>query len=165
MLKEIPGEEPQPSQGGRSYLQILGLDERGQDSGSRPDRLIDKDYIGLDELRGHLIFPARTPFNPTEAEDPGSRLLKDKIPRIYTSQQQRDKDEASRYTIEVRSSSTQQRINLGQGVLQETIEVRLNGQRKQRNVDYNVGPAGDITFVGITRPGGGRSRRRVGDFL
>ena len=150
VLKEIPGEEPQPSQGGRSYLQILGLDERGQDPGSRPDRLIDKDYIGLDELRGHLIFPARTPFNPTEAEDPGSRLLKDKIPRIYTSQQQRDKDEASRYSIEVRSSSTQQRINLGLGVLPETIEVRLNGRRKQRNVDYNVGPAGDITFVGAT---------------
>ena len=150
VMKEIPGEEPQPSQGGRSYLQILGLDERGQDQGSRPDRLIDKDYIGLDELRGHLIFPARTPFNPTEAEDPGSRLLKDKIPRIYSSQQQRDKDEASRYTIEVRSSSTQQRINLGLGVIPETIEVRLNGQRKQRNVDYNVGPAGDITFVGAT---------------
>ena len=150
VLKEIPGEEPQPSQGGRSYLQILGLDERGQDPGSRPDRLIDKDYIGLDELRGHLIFPARTPFNPTEAEDPGSRLLKDKIPRIYSSQQQRDKDEASRYTIEVRSSSTQQRINLGLGVIPETIEVRLNGQRKQRNVDYNVGMGGDITFVGST---------------
>ncbi len=150
IYKEIPGEEPQPSQGGRSYLQILGLDERGQDPGSRPDRLIDVDYIGLDELRGHLIFPARTPFNPTEAEDPGSRLLKDKIPRIYTSQQQRDKDEASRYTIEVRSSSTQQRINLGLGVNRKTIEVRLNGQRKQPNVDYNFGSSGDITFVGTT---------------
>ncbi len=151
IFKEIPGKEPEPSQGrSSSYLQILGLDEHGQDPGSRPDRLIDKGYIGLDELRGHLIFPARTPFNPTEAEDPGSKLLKDKIPRIYTSHQRRDWDEASRYTIEVRSSSTQQRINLGLGVRPETVVVRLNGQRKQLDVDYNISSGGDITFVGST---------------
>ena len=150
VLKEIAGQESQPSQGGKSYLQIFGLDERGQDPGSAPDRVVDRNYIGLDDFRGHLVFPARTPFNPESPEDPGSSELEEKIPEIYTRQQQRDQVEASAYIIEVRSSSGQQRISLGLGVRPETVEVRLNGQRKQKGTDYNVGFAGDITFVGTT---------------
>ena len=150
VLKEIAGQESQPSQGGKSYLQIFGLDERGQDPGSAPDRVIDRDYIGLDDFRGHLIFPARTPFNPETPEDPGNAELNEKISQIYNRQQQRDQVEASTYIIEVRSSSGQQRISLGLGVRPETVEVRLNGERKQKGKDYNVGFAGDITFVGTT---------------
>ncbi|MBT7912321.1 hypothetical protein HN588_00270, partial [Candidatus Bathyarchaeota archaeon] len=104
ILKEIPGRGPQTSQDGRSYLQIFGLDQRGNDPNSPPDRLIDKDYIGLDDIRGHLVLPDQTPFDPQHQE---YKELKETIPDIYTSQQQRDLNEASQYIIQIRSSSTQ----------------------------------------------------------
>jgi hypothetical protein len=148
ILKEIPGKEPQTSQEGRSYLQVFGLDLRGNDPNSPADRLIDKDYIGLDDIRGHLIFPDQTPFAP---QHPAYKELKETIPDIYTSQQQRDLNEASQYTIQVRSSSTEQRINLGGalgGVRSETVEVRLNSQQLTRGTDYNVDFVGNVTFLG-----------------
>ena len=149
IFKEIPGKEPEPSQSGKSYLQIFGLDERGKDPGSPADRLIDVDYFGLDDITGHLIFPDQTPFNP---QDPKySAALQDTIPEIYTSLQQRDLAEASRYIIQVRSSSTEQRISLGGilgGVQSETVEVRLNGKQLQRGSDYNVDYVGNVTFMG-----------------
>lgn len=148
ILREVPGKEPQTSQEGQAYIQILGLDERGQDSNSPPDRIVDSDYIGLDEWRGHLIFPDQTPFDP---QHPRYSQLTDRVPEIYTSQQQRDLVEASQYLIEVASSSGEQRINLGGslgGVKTETVEVTLNGNRLERGKDYTVDFVGNVTFMG-----------------
>jgi len=148
ILKEIPGQEPEPSQDGVSYLRIFGLDRRGKDPNSPPDRIIDKDYVGLDDIRGHLIFPDQTPFHPRH---PDYQALQDTIPEIYISQQQRDLVEASRYLIQVRSSSTEQRISLGGvlgGVRSETVEVRLNGRPLERGTHYNVDFVGNVTFIG-----------------
>ncbi|MEW6754795.1 MAG: hypothetical protein AB1505_28015, partial [Candidatus Latescibacterota bacterium] len=148
ILREIPGKEPEPSQDGVPYLQLMGLDRHGRDPGTGPDRLLDADYVGVEEFLGHLILPDQTPFAPRH---PAYQRLKETVPAIYTSQQQRDQVEASRYTILVRSSSSEQRINLGGvfgGVRPETVEVRLNGQALQRGTDYNVGFNGDVTFTG-----------------
>jgi cell surface protein SprA len=149
IVKEIPGQENQPSQNGRAYIQLLGLDERGQDPGSPADRVVDADYIGLDDIRGHLIFPDQRPF---DARSPTYRgKLQENIPEIYDSQQQRDQIEASRYTLLVRASSSEQRIRLGGvfgGVRSETVEVRLNGRGLTRGTDYNVDFIGNVTFVG-----------------
>ena len=145
ILKEVPGREPQASQDGKSYLQIFGLDEHGQDPGSPPDRRIDVDYAGLDEWQGMLILPDLTPFDPQHPNYKDG--LKDPVPGIYETQLQRDKIEASRYIIQVISSSTQQRISLGLGVNPASVEVLLNGERLQPGSDYNVGFAGDVTFT------------------
>jgi len=149
IVKEIPGQENQPSQNGKAYIQLLGLDERGQDPGSPADRVVDADYIGLDDIRGHLIFPDQRPF---DARSPTYRgKLQENIPEIYDSQQQRDQIEASRYTLQVRASSSEQRIRLGGvfgGVRSETVEVRLNGRGLTRGTDYNVDFIGNVTFVG-----------------
>ncbi|MFT5086789.1 MAG: cell surface protein SprA [Planctomycetota bacterium] len=149
IVKEIPGQENQPSQNGKAYIQLLGLDERGQDPGSPADRVVDADYIGLDDIRGHLIFPDQRPF---DALSPAYRgKLQENIPEIYDSQQQRDQIEASRYTLLVRASSSEQRIRLGGvfgGVRSETVEVRLNGRGLTRGTDYNVDFIGNVTFVG-----------------
>ena len=149
IVKEVPGQENQPSQNGRAFLQLLGLDERGKDPGSPSDRVIDADYIGLDGFRGHLIFPDQRPF---DARSPKYRgLVQETIPEIYDNQQQRDKIEASRYTILVRAASSEQRIRLGGafgGVRAETVEVRLNGRGLTRGSDYNVDFVGNVTFVG-----------------
>ena len=129
IVKEVSGQEDQPSQSGSAYIGLMGLDERGQDPGSPPDRIIDADYIGLDDIRGHLIFPDQRPFDPRAPSYRGR--INDVIPEVYDSQQQRDQTEASRYKILVRASSSEQRIRLGGvfgGVRPETVEVRLNGR-------------------------------------
>ncbi|MFC1526020.1 cell surface protein SprA [Candidatus Latescibacterota bacterium] len=152
VLKEVPGREPENSQGGTSYLQVMGLDTHGQDPGAPPDRIIDADYIGLDPSRGVLIFPDLTPFDPQHSR---YQVLKDHVPEIYTSQQKRDLDEASRYTIQVINSSAQQRISLTKGRLagidEESVDVRLNGKRLVRGVDYHVSYTGEVTFLGETQ--------------
>ena len=149
IAKEVPGQEDQLSQQGRSYLQILGLDERGKDPGSAPDRVIDADYIGLDDIRGHLIFPDQRPFDPRS--DKYRSLLDEPVPAIYDEQQQRAQIEASRYKILVRAASSEQRIRLGGifgGVRPETVEVQLNGRPLTRDTDYRVDFTGSVTFVG-----------------
>ena len=149
IAKEVPGQEDQLSQQGRSYLQLLGLDERGKDPGSAPDRVIDADYIGLDDIRGHLIFPDQRPFDPRSNKYRG--LLDEPVPAIYDEQQQRAQIEASRYKILVRAASSEQRIRLGGifgGVRPETVEVQLNGRPLNRDTDYRVDFTGSVTFVG-----------------
>jgi len=146
ILKEVAGREPEGSQKGKSYLQIMGLDLHGQDPGTPPDQIIDADYVGLDELRGTLILPDLRPFDP---QNPKYQGLDEKIPEIYESQQQREQVEASRYIIQVISSSGQRRISLQQlGVNTESVEVRLNGQGLQRGVDFNVDFVGNVNFIG-----------------
>ncbi|MBN62269.1 MAG: cell surface protein SprA [Gemmatimonadetes bacterium] len=149
IVKEVSGQEDQPSQNGRAYLKLLGLDERGKDPGSPSDRVIDADYIGLDDFRGHLIFPDQRPFDPRAPKYRGR--LEETIPEIYDNQQQRDQIEASRYKMLVRAASSEQRIRLGGafgGVRPETVEVRLNNRQLTRGSDYNVDFVGNVTFVG-----------------
>ena len=127
----------------------MGLDTHGQDAGTPPDQLIDADYIGLDESRGVLIFPDLTPFAPS---DPRFAELKNPVPKIYNSHQRRDQEEVSRFLIQVVNSSGEQRISLTQGRLAgidtESVQVRLNGKRLKRDVDYTVSFTGDVTFLG-----------------
>ena len=149
IAKEVPGQEDQLSQQGRSYLQLLGLDERGKDPGSAPDRVVDADYIGLDDIRGHLIFPDQRPFDPRSDKYRG--LLDEPVPAIYNEQQQRAQIEASRYKILVRAASSEQRIRLGGifgGVRPKTVEVQLNGRPLKRDTDYRVDFTGSVTFIG-----------------
>ena len=149
VLLEVPGTDPVSTQNGDNFLGLMGLDERGQDPGTRPDQIIDADYIGLDDSRGHLIFPDLTPFAPQHAK---YNKLDERVPAIYASHQQRDKDEASRYIVQVINSSAQQRINLSRGRLAgidpQSVEVRLNGRRLDRGRDFNVSMLGEVTFTG-----------------
>ena len=149
VLEDVPGREPQASQGGKNLLQIVGLDEHGQDPGTAPDQIIDADYIGLDPSRGILIFPDLKPFDP---QSPKYDRLSPRVPEIYDKHQVRDQREASRYLIQVVNSSAQQRINLSRGRLAnidpKSVEVTLNGKRLVRGTDYNVSFTGEVTFMG-----------------
>ena len=122
----------------------------GKDPGSAPDRVIDADYIGLDDVRGHLIFPDQRPFDPRSNKYRGQ--LDEPVPAIYDEQQQRAQIEASRYKILVRAAASEQRIRLGGifgNVRPETVEVQLNGRPLARDTEYRVDPfTGSVTFVG-----------------
>ena len=151
ILKEVPGTEPENTQGSKTYLQLMGLDTHGQDPGTRPDQIIDADYVGLDGGQGVLIFPDLRPFDPVHVK---YDVLGTKIPEIYDKQQQRDQIEASRYLIQVINSSGQQRISLTQGRLAsidpKSVDVRLNGKQLTSGVDYNVTFTGEVQFLGET---------------
>ena len=151
ILREVPGAEPENTQKGKSFLQLMGLDNHGQDPGTRADQIIDADYVGLDGVQGVLIFPDLRPFDPL---NPKYDVLSTKVPEVYDKQQQRDQIEASRYIIQVINSSGQQRISLTQGRLAsidvESVDVRLNGKRLTRGVDYNVTFTGEVQFLGET---------------
>lgn len=150
VLQEVPGTEPENTENGRSYLQLMGLDTHGKDPGTRPDQIIDADYVGLDGSRGVLIFPDQRPFDPQQDK----YALATRVPEIYDKHQQRDQVEASRFILQVINASAQQRISLTQGRLAgidvESVDVRLNGKRLQRGTDYNVTFTGEVTFVGET---------------
>ena len=149
ILREVPGAEPENTQNGKSFLQLMGLDTHGQDPGTRADQIIDADYVGLDGVQGVLIFPDLRPFDPLDTK---YDVLGTKVPEVYDKQQQRDQIEASRYIIQVINSSGQQRINLTQGRLAsidvESVDVRLNGKRLTRGVDFNVTFTGEVQFLG-----------------
>ena len=151
VLLDVPGREPISTQDGDNFLGLMGLDLRGQDAGTRPDQIIDATYIGLDDSRGDLIFPDLTPFDPQHVK---YDKLDVKVPAIYNSHQQRDKDEASRYIVRVINSAAQQKINLSRGRLAgidpQSVDVRLNGKRLEQGTDYNVSMLGEVTFVGET---------------
>ena len=152
VLLDVPGRDPVSTQDRDNFLGLMGLDLRGQDAGTRADQIIDADYIGLDESRGHLIFPDLTPFNPQHVK---YDKLDVNVPEIYTSHQQRDKDEASRYIVQVINSAAQQTINLSRGRLAgidpQSVDVRLNGKRLEQGTDYTVSMIGEVRFVGETQ--------------
>ena len=152
VLLDVPGRDPVSTQNRDNFLGLMGLDLRGQDAGTRADQIIDADYIGLDESRGDLIFPDLTPFNPQHVK---YDKLDVKVPEIYTSHQQRDKDEASRYIVQVINSAAQQTINLSRGRLAgidpQSVDVRLNGKRLEQGTDYTVSMIGEVRFVGETQ--------------
>ena len=148
ILREVPGREPETTQGGRSFLRLMGLDTHGQDAGTPPDQIIDADYDGLREDLGVLIFPDQRPFDPRLSK----YGLETRVPQIYDTEQHRDHVEASSYIIQVINSSSEQRINLTQGRLTtidvESVEVRLDGRRLTPNVDYSVTYTGEVQFLG-----------------
>ena len=148
ILREVPGREPENTQGGRSLLRLMGLDTHGQDAGTPPDQIIDADYDGLREDLGVLIFPDQRPFDPKLSK----YALETRVPEIYDTEQRRDHLGASRYIIQVINSSPEQRINLTQGRLTsidvESVEVRLDGRRLTPNVDYSVSFTGEVQFLG-----------------
>ncbi len=148
ILREVPGREPETTQGGRSFLRLMGLDTHGQDAGTPPDQIVDADYDGLREDLGVLIFPDQRPFDPQLSRYD----LETKVPEIYDTEQHRDHVEASRYIIQVINSSSEQRINLTQGRLTtidvESVQVRLDGRQLKPNVDYSVTYTGEVQFLG-----------------
>ena len=90
IFRNVPGENPQDNQEGRSYLEIFGLDRHtnGSSESSPPDRLIDirtgNEIPGLSLARGHLVFPFLEPFGE---EGLGAPDLEVRVPGIYNRDQ------------------------------------------------------------------------------
>ena len=121
-----------------TYLQVFGLDVIDQSGAKNPDNLIDmKDNI-VDLANGELWFPDIRPFDPV---DPKFQALlpKDKrSPAIYDTTVQSVINAQSKFYIEVKSKTRSSEYRLGMNIIENSEEVRLNGQLLQRGVDYTI---------------------------
>ena len=71
---ESEGEHSEVDENGTPYVQLLGLDRRGVDADSGPDRRVDIDYSLIDFERGELIFPDQYPFAPMLTRNSAGQL-------------------------------------------------------------------------------------------
>jgi len=129
------------TQDGVPLIHILGLDMKDELGNPTPDNKIDLNRGFINFYDGELIFPDLEPFNP-KGTLPGVEVeLKEKIPKIYNTQNRQEKEEASRYYIEVKTSSRQSVIQLGtgfMGIMEGTEQDILNGKPLTRGKDYRI---------------------------
>ncbi len=145
------GEHSEVDRNGTPFIQLLGLDRRGLDPGSEPDRLVDKDLALIDFKRGELIFPDQYPFAPTLSKTTTGELaypdtqgegLPDDTPEFYNRTSQLVNSQYStlyKYYLEVEYRNQLSQYSLGRSNIIEGSEiVRLNGQQLQRGSDYII---------------------------
>ena len=148
---ESEGEHSEIDENGTPYVQLLGLDRRGVDAHSEPDRRVDIDYSLINFERGELIFPDQYPFAPMLTRDSAGQLaypdtqeegLPDETPGIYNlSNEQiiREHSRLHKYFLEVEYRNQLSQYALGRTNIIEGSEiVRLNGQQLQRGTDYII---------------------------
>ncbi|MDE2887031.1 MAG: hypothetical protein OXR72_02385, partial [Gemmatimonadota bacterium] len=148
---ESEGEHGEIDENGTPYVQLLGLDRRGVDAHSGPDRRVDIDYSLINFERGELIFPDQYPFAPMLTRNSAGQLaypdtqeegLPDETPGIYNlSNEQiiREHSRLHKYFLEVEYRNQLSQYALGRTNIIEGSEiVRLNGQQLQRDTDYII---------------------------
>jgi len=158
--REAGKQEQDVDEQGRQYIQLLGLDRRGIDPGSPPDRLVDIDPELINFQRGELIFPDLYPFAPTlSAKDNGLAYpvtqesgITEQTPELYTrrsSEISTNFATFNRYNIEVEYRDRLAQYALGRSNIIENSEVvRLNGKSLQRGSDYiMLYEVGQIRFL------------------
>ncbi len=122
-------------QNGVDFISLLGLDE---DKDGKVDGF---NTQLLDRYRGHLRFPSRRPFD--------SDVLAERVSAIYDTTSATDRTNASKYYIEVTSSSRQSEFRLGNyDIVPGSESVTLNGSPLTKDVDYRISyEVGSITFL------------------
>ena len=161
IFKQEPGSQAQDvDDEGRPYIQLLGLDRRGIDPGSSPDRLVDVDYELINFQRGDLIFPDLYPFSPTlSAKENGLAYpttqgtgLSEQTPEIYTkltTEINTNVATFNKYYMEVEYKDRLAQYSLGRtNIIEGSEVVRLNGRALQQGVDYILlHEVGQIRFL------------------
>ena len=157
---EPSGEHSEVDENGTPFIQLLGLDRRGVDPGSDPDRIVDIDYALIDFARGELIFPDPYPFAPNLTRASVGRLaypetqgegLPDETPdealpgettgfyALSNEQIVIEHNRLHKYFLEVEYRNQLSQYSLGRTNIIEGSEiVRLNGQQLQRGTDYII---------------------------
>lgn len=128
-------------EGGKAYLEILGLDE------SPKDGAVDVDRIRWEE--GLLIFPNDRPFQTDVLVDPDS--IYDRT--TFT-------DYSPKYYIEAVAKGTKTTFSLNRiNILEGSVQVRLNGRELVPGQDYTVDY--DLGMVTLLTPEASRQDAEV----
>lgn len=127
------------TQNGIPIIHILGLDQQDEYGNPKPDNKVDLNRSFVDLYRGELIFPLLTPFS-SEPPRGVTVNLDPKVPKIYDTQNQQEKVEASKYYIQVKTASRQKTIKIQSmsGIMEGTEKVTLNGKALSRGTDYSI---------------------------
>lgn len=137
------------TQNGTTLIRILGIDNSDEMGNNKPDNKVDLNRSYVDLIRGELIFPTLLPFD-TEALAGVGVVLNPRVPKIYTTQNQQEKDEASKYYIKVKTANRQSSIKIdsASGIMEGTEKVTLNGKTLTRGSDYSINYlTGEITLL------------------
>ncbi|MYH19144.1 MAG: cell surface protein SprA [Gemmatimonadetes bacterium] len=148
---ESEGEHSEVDENGTPFVQLLGLDRRGVDADSEPDRRVDIDYSLINFERGELIFPDMYPFAPQLTRASAGQLaypdtqgegLPNGTPELYTLSRtdiNNDFSTLHQYYIQVEHRNQLSQYSLGRSNIIEGSEiVRLNGQELERGSDYII---------------------------
>lgn len=128
------------TQNGTPIVHILGLDQQDEYGNAKPDNKVDLNRTFVDFYRGELIFPLLKPFASDVQPQEVNITLDPKVPKIYSSANQQEKIEATKYYIEVKTASRQRtiRIDSMSGIMEGTERVTLNGKVLAKGTDYNI---------------------------
>ncbi len=124
------------------YISILGLDQYNRQGQNRPDNVLDDRIEVFRPDWGLVIFPSRTPFNSDttfQNADNTTVPLAEKVPNIYSYVSDVQRNENSKYYLQIASKTRSSIIRLNRtNIIEGSEQVRLNGQLLQRDVDYQV---------------------------
>lgn len=113
-------------EGGKTYLQLLGLDANGD---GKVDRTTNRGFTILDEANGILAFPNPFPFADTILNSPDSSFYWTPRPSA---------DAGKKYILVIKSARASKVYNLGLNVIEGSEVVTVNGQKLERGRDYTI---------------------------
>lgn len=139
------------NQNGTPFIHILGLDLQDEFGNEAPDNKIDINRGFVNLARGELIFPLMRPFDSSQTPKGVNTELAEKVPEIYDTQNQQEKEEASKYYIEVQTANQQATMQLPVGIggiLEGTEEVTADGKVLTKGTDYRINyMTGQVTLL------------------
>ncbi len=156
----LSGQEPVDEIGGKKLLELFGLDNLRDDNSPGADNNFDYNPpYTVDEARGEIIFPTVEPFLGVRKDTSGGRPIEGGLKKAFdkykltvpvdsfsfgdiydtTSLAASNNSSRDRFFIKGKttagSSST---ISLGFNIVENSVQVLLNGQPLTQNVDYTV---------------------------
>ncbi|HDY86858.1 MAG TPA: cell surface protein SprA, partial [bacterium] len=140
-------------QDGIPYIQILGIDKVDEEGNENPDNKVDFNRGFVDRYRGELIFPILRPFDPEDKPAGVTVELNkdDRVPEIYDVYNLQEKQESTKYYIEIKTANRQATIKVGGGlggILENSEGVFLDGRKLARGTDYRINyNSGEITLL------------------
>jgi len=138
-------------QSGTPYIQILGLDKVDELGNPDPDNKVDFNRGFVDRFRGELIFPLLRPFDPDKPPEGVNVELAEKVPEIYDVYNRREKEEVTKYYIEIKTANRQSTIRLPAGfggILENSEQVLLDGRKLTKGADYRINYlTGEVTML------------------
>jgi len=126
---------------GIRYLHVLGLDDRDKDGNhvTNGDGLVDKIGMILNLQAGEMMIPFLRPFD-AQSNPRILQFLSEEhtSPEIYDETNSTKIRKASKFNILVKYESKSSTVDLGFNIIENSEEVKLNGVKLVRGVDYTI---------------------------
>lgn len=122
--RKVPSGFDAEEYNGKSYLNILGLDNNN-------DGLVDQDLSRIDESRGILVFPYAEPFNRSDLLDTVNTAL-------YSKRYSQLRADDHLYYLEASYELLQSTYSLSPFMIEGSVDVKVNGVSMREGADYDI---------------------------